>query len=65
MSTNLEHVFNSRVAGSNWKGPLWEHIVNGNAHAYDAKVASEKCEKELAETRKELAEIRALLKEGR
>ncbi|MBU5654533.1 N-acetylmuramoyl-L-alanine amidase [Corynebacterium aurimucosum] len=64
MSTNLEHVFNSRVAGSSWKGPLWEHIVNGNAHAYDSKVASEKCEKELAEVRKELAEIRALLKEG-
>lgn len=61
MSKTLESVFNSRVAGSPWKGPLWEHIVNGNAHAYDAKVASEQALKEVRELRKEIQ----ALKEGK
>lgn len=62
MATNLENVFHSRVAGSEWKGPLWEHIVNGNAHAYDGKIAAEECLSEVKKLRAEIAELRAELK---
>ncbi|WKS54897.1 peptidoglycan recognition protein family protein [Corynebacterium accolens] len=61
MSKTLETVFGSRVEGSTWKGPLWEHIVNGNAHAYDAKVAAEAALEEVRAIRKEIQ----VLKEGK
>lgn len=68
MAINLETVFSSRVEGSQWRGPLWEHIVNGNAHSYDAKVSAEAALAKLGELGKKVdqltEELRAL-KEGK
>lgn len=65
MSTTLENVFKSRVAGSPWSGPLWEHIVNTNAHAYNAQESSAENTRKLDELTRKVDELTRIVKEGK
>ena len=61
MAKTLETVFGSRVADSTWKGPLWEHIVNGNAHAYNAQENTAELLKRLDEVESKVDKLIAAL----